>query len=1279
MKKYTRRLLCGQIFVIVVVLLQSFVYSATSLPEAWQNYLTQPNAKDAELRFKKALQTDNKNPQLWWGLAVTEKALGNYDAAFTDVVSALDNGRYDPLAEVYLSRAFELKFYCHNPKQLTTLCESIVNDSNCTPYFCSVTHWYLSFLYREEGHLDLARKEIQQLGFVTDYLVIGPFDNEGKAGFNTVYPPEKEISLDTSYPGKLVDTKWFQPTAKPDWGIINLSNILRPQEKVTGYILTYVYSSSLQQAALRLGGSALKVWVNEEEVLSNPAIRQGKFDQEHISIALAQGWNQILIKSGTQTDGWDVFIRITDPHGNSIPGLKYSVDTGMIASYHKPEIDETVSKSAIDIGTILTLEKECKDNPDDAMAYADLAYLYTLRKVHDENSQENILDIETSLSFYPKSTYFAKVYADCQPDDNLRRQKIESAWDIDSTDVELLNRLGDMDTKAGLSESAVKKYQKTLELNSDFGMGDYNLGNESRGRGWNEEAAGYFSKATAVYPFLPDSYYQLANLPLAELSREKKIQLLEQALAADGFYDPALDQLMEFYLNEGDYKKFNELANLKLALNPFDLSVYQKLANIAYQKDDFENAMQECNKGLAIAPMDSSLLKEKGLIYHKLGKTDVAKKMWELGLKAKPNDVWLTEYLSFLAPESEKYYYPFRVTFDQAKSFSLTSVDISQANMVYLLDQQVNKVYDDGNASHYHHQVIKALSEDGVRQLVSQTISYSPNREKVELIKCQVIKPDGTVVDGKEAGEFSASDVGSRLYYDYVVKQYSFPGLEKGGYINFEYKVDETHNNLYADYFGDMFIVGNYDPTVKSDYVLIMPASRKFYFYQDRTDIKPVIEDSPTAPTLTYIWRFANLPYVEQEPYMPSYSETLPYIKVSSFSKWDEVAKWYWNLIQDQFTCPDDLKQFVLSLTQDKKTNMDKIKALYDFTVTDVRYLGLEFGASGYVPHKAMDIFRSRYGDCKDKATLLITMLKEIGIPADIVLVRTRDLGKVDYSLPSLGLFDHAIAHVPERPHEMGVDGHEVWLDGTAMYCALSEFPSGDQGIQVFCINSSGGHFETTTTYTADQSVASYKTEINLSSDGSATGTRTTRVAGQFAPSMRYYFANPAKIKQDVERQFNSMFPGTQIGDIEHSDFNELNQPPHLSFNFSIPQMASKTGDKLQINGAVFPTRMTDNYARRSERIHPMSFPLVWTRKIDTVYQIPDGYKVDYLPAKTEKKYPFGYFSSEYTMNKNQLTYSEEIQLTTTELSPENYSQFRAWCNLIDRKEDEKIFLAPAR
>ena len=131
-------------------------------------------------------------------------------------------------------------------------------------------------------------------------------------------------------------------------------------------------------------------------------------------------------------------------------------------------------------------------------------------------------------------------------------------------------------------------------------------------------------------------------------------------------------------------------------------------------------ALVWCREGLGIAPYDNDLLKTQGLVYHKQGNYEKAKKSWELALKSKPNDTWLTDYLSFLAPESEKYYYPYQITLEQATAFSLDSVDVSQANIVYLLDQDINKVFEDGNASRYHHTIAKILTDDGIRQLAYQ-------------------------------------------------------------------------------------------------------------------------------------------------------------------------------------------------------------------------------------------------------------------------------------------------------------------------------------------------------------------------------------------------------------------------------------------------------------------------------------------------------------------------------------------------------------------------------
>lgn len=1272
------------VFIILLGIIYSFVYaeppselaSSYAITSSWDYYLTQSNAKLGKYEFDKALQGDSRNPHQWWGLAACHRALGNYGDAYRASLQALDRGRYTPQGEIYLSRAFELQSYAIQSGELTTLCESIIRDPDVTPYFKSFTQWVQYHQYRMEGDWERAQKQLGTLGFMTDFQVAGPFENEGKSGFDAVYPPETEINLDTTYKGKLVDVSWIHPDlSRYQGGAISLGSLISPSENATGYLLTYVYSSTSQWAALRLGGSALKTWVNEVQVLENPAIRQGKFDQEHLAVYLAQGWNKILIKSGILKGNWDLFARITDLEGKPLEGITSSVSKDVIKGYQSPQgmKEKYASKPKVEMGALYALEKVCHDNPKLALAWADLAYQYTIRCVHDENSQENLVAVESSLQYYPRSAYLAKLYVDCQPDINLRRQMLEPVYAWDSGELECLNRLAELDAQQGFSENAMTRLQMLIRNNPGYAAAWYNLGLENRTRGWQIEAARCYAQFTSKAPMMAGGYFQLANLAGLNLSNTAKLKLLEKSMKFDRTYYPALDQWMNLKQQAGDTAAVYRGYETKRLINPFDVNAICSMARLYHARKEFNEALDFCRKGLSLSPQNPDLLKEKGLILEETGNFKEARTAWMQSLKSRPNDTWLSDYMAYLAPDEEKYYQPYRLAFEQATSLQQENLDVSQSNILNILDQSVVRVFADGNSSQYRHEVTRILTDDGVKQMSQLTVPYTPSTQKLEILKSRVIKPDGTVIEASDLGDVNPSSVESRLYYDYSVRRLALKGVEKGAWIDFEYRLDDVQSNIYGEYFGDMFVFGGYDPTARAEYVLLTPSKRKFNYYQEKIPGTPQIKLSEDGQTRIYTWRLENMPYTEREPMMPSYSEILPYLKISTFDTWDQMSRWYWQLIQDQFEAPADLKEMVQQLTRDKKTQLEKVRALYNFTVTDVRYLGLEFGIGGYKPHKAMDIFRARYGDCKDKATLLITMLKEIGIPADIVLIRTRDLGKIDRTLPSLGLFNHAICHIPD------VDGKELWLDGTAMYTSLDEYPPSDQGCEVFCVNSTRGVFKTTTTFQASQSVARYETEINLNPDGSAAGTRLTQLKGTFAPGMRYFFSNTAKIQQDVERQFNAILPGTRVENIKHSDFTDLDIPSQLSFDFNVPPMSMKNGERIQVFGNLFPLGLSSGYARRSDRQHPIKFTFPWTRQIITRYQLPAGYQVEALPQSLEKEYPFGKFSIQYRQENNSVYFNEELQLKEWELSPADYAEFRNWCSLVDRKEEEKIILKPKK
>ena len=110
---------------------------------------------------------------------------------------------------------------------------------------------------------------------------------------------------------------------------------------------------------------------------------------------------------------------------------------------------------------------------------------------------------------------------------------------------------------------------------------------------------------------------------------------------------------------------------------------------------------------------------------------------------------------------------------------------------------------------------------------------------------------------------------------------------------------------------------------------------------------------------------------------------------VSTYKTWDEVGPWYWGLVKDQLTPDDEVRRRVAEITKGLTDDAAKVRAIYDYVVQRTRYVALEFGIHGFKPHRCAQIFARGWGDCKDKATLIVTMLKELGIPATIVLVRT--------------------------------------------------------------------------------------------------------------------------------------------------------------------------------------------------------------------------------------------------------------------------------------------------
>lgn len=193
---------------------------------------------------------------------------------------------------------------------------------------------------READQVDAIAKELKKagqtvnltavFGWLTDWKAIGPFENTGRAGFASVFPPEKLIDLDAELDGKSGKVRWVPLKADGDYGIVDLNKPFGPLKEVTGYAMTEFHSDKARKVELRLGSqNGWKIWLNGQELFARDEYhRNMEIDQYRVAAELKPGKNVILVKvcqneqKEEWTKNWDFQLRVTDAIGTPIVQAK---------------------------------------------------------------------------------------------------------------------------------------------------------------------------------------------------------------------------------------------------------------------------------------------------------------------------------------------------------------------------------------------------------------------------------------------------------------------------------------------------------------------------------------------------------------------------------------------------------------------------------------------------------------------------------------------------------------------------------------------------------------------------------------------------------------------------------------------------------------------------------------------------------------------------------------------------------------------------------------------
>ncbi|MFQ5645374.1 MAG: DUF3857 domain-containing protein [bacterium] len=731
---------------------------------------------------------------------------------------------------------------------------------------------------------------------------------------------------------------------------------------------------------------------------------------------------------------------------------------------------------------------------------------------------------------------------------------------------------------------------------------------------------------------------------------------------------------------------------------------YVRLGEIYLNRGETEKAISQLQKAIQLVPEDFEARKYLALAYIKSDRLIKARFIFGLLRETRPDDPEVLYYLGLIAEKKHLFdealdnyrkltaHYPRHSLSAKAREsigrlekgsaeLTLKTLDDSEveqlikqarqgqaeypeAGALILLREHRYTVKPDNTMTKEIHCLIKILKDRGKR-FGEVELDYDSGYQSVQVKLARTFKGSGQIV---EAGLKSMRDLtpwsGFPLYSNVKVRVISMPEVTPGSIIEYKATIHSNHL-LNDDNFSFSHLLQAGEPIIRQRIVLNLPRDRSVKYRTRRiSDLRPVITEK--GDTKTYLWEIENMPELISEPMMPPWADVAPRLAVSSFSFWQEVSNWFNGLLSDQFELDEPARAKVKELVAQAADTREKARNIFHYVASKIRYVGLEYGQSGYKPHRAKEIFLNKYGDCKDQATLLVAMLRQVEIPAYLVLINTTGGGRVIKDLPMMQ-FNHCLAVVD-------IDGEKFWLDPTAGTCSFGDLPKGDQDRHVFVMYSMLGSFDKTPLYPPENNVLQRSTNLEIRLDESVHGYSTLLTRGNYNIGFRgYKYHKPIKRERILKRMLNSLYPGGELINYSFSDLDDLNAPVKITMEYAGPKFLKQAGSLriFQLPGV----GISAGSVSLSKRKYDIFFKaLSRTENLITI-TVPPNLSVRHLPGPIEKEAVGLSYKSSYRKQENKIVFKETRTIAKARISAADYPEYKKFKEGIALESDQYIIL----
>ncbi|MGB8474540.1 MAG: DUF3857 and transglutaminase domain-containing protein, partial [Candidatus Acidiferrum sp.] len=580
-----------------------------------------------------------------------------------------------------------------------------------------------------------------------------------------------------------------------------------------------------------------------------------------------------------------------------------------------------------------------------------------------------------------------------------------------------------------------------------------------------------------------------------------------------------------------------------------------------------------------------------------------------------------------------------------------------KTDAVLLYSEDILSVQENGKVKSIERRAYKILRPDG-REHGTVLVNFD-SETRITGLRGWCIPAQGKDYEVKDKDVIETGLAGvlnGELASDEKLKILKIPAPDPGNIIGYEIE-HEDRPYILQDEWGFQ----KTDPVREARYTLQLPPGWEYKaVFLNYPEVK-----ATSAGSNQWQWVVSNVAAIRPEDDMPPWRAVAGQMIVSflppsgaqnrGFESWKDMGLWEEGLVRGRREGSPEIKQKVAELTASQTSILGKMSALGKFVQDDIRYVAIELGIGGWQPHAASDVFAHHFGDCKDKATLMSTMLKEIGVESYYVVVNT-NRGAVNEKTPAVNWFNHVILAIklPEGVNDPFLTaiyqdktlGRLLIFDPTDDLTPFGYLRGPLQANYGLLVTDGGGELIELPELPAAMNGIRRVGTMTLTAAGTLTGNVTEIRMGDRGAAQRYAMRSAATDKDKI-KPIESLLAGSlasyQITKATVSNLKESDQPFVYNYSLVAEDYAKQAGNLLLVRPRVVGVKTSALLETKEPRKFPVEFQGPSLDSDSFEITLPAGYVVDDLPPPVKVDYGFASYQSESEVKGNVLHYKRQF------------------------------------